>query len=202
MRRLILIIIMLLCPLSNGHARQIPPVEGLEALRTAFAGINDFSAEMTQEKRLSLMKRTITMTGTVRFRKPDLFYLQLAAPYASRMVLRDTVIEQVMDASGGDRNRIVLPPEHGLKRWFDKIATPVTAVPEGMKVQADLTGQVYTVTILPQGTGQVRELVIVFQGDGTIKRLVIGERNGDRAVMTFRKMRRNTGLTERDFRLD
>ncbi|BCS54293.1 outer membrane lipoprotein carrier protein LolA [Geobacter sp. SVR] len=200
MRRLILIIIMLLCPLT-GHARQITPVEGLEALRKAFAGTNDFSAEMTQEKRLSMMKRTITMTGSVRFRKPDLFYLQIAAPYASRIVLRDTVIEQVM-GNDGDRNRIVLPPEQGLKRWFDKIATPVTTVPEGIAVQADRTGQTYTVTILPQGKGQVRELVISFQEDGTVKRLVIVEQNGDRAVMTFRNMRRNTGLTEKDFKLD
>ncbi len=200
MGRLMLVAIILLCSVSLGHARPIAPLDGLEALRKAFAGITDFTADITQEKRLSLMKRTMTMTGTVRFRKPDLFYLEISSPYASRMVLRDNTLEQVM--AGGDRNRMVLPPEQGLKRWFSKIAVPITSVPEGMKVQADVSGPVYTVTIAPQGKGQVRELVITFQEDGTVRRLVIAEQNGDRAVMSFRKVRRNVGLAEKDFRLD
>lgn len=201
MRRLMLTLVMLLCCVSLAQARSLAPLEGLEALRKAFSGITDFTAEITQEKRLSLMKRTMTMTGTVRFRKPDLFYLEIAPPYASRMLLRDSTIEQVM-GNGTERNRIELPPEQGLKRWFSKISVPVSTLPEGMAVQADLTGQVYTVTISPQGKGQIKELIVTFQEDGTVKRLVIGERNGDRAVMTFRKVRRNVGLTEKDFRLD
>ncbi|WP_240731841.1 outer membrane lipoprotein carrier protein LolA [Geobacter sp. FeAm09] len=183
------------------QARQIPAVEGLEVLRKAFTGVTDFTAEISQEKRLSLMKRAMTMNGTVRFRKPDQFYLELNAPYASRMVLRDNTIEQVMGASGG-RNRIVLPPEQGLKRWFTRLATPITTLPEGLGVHADATGPVYTVTIAPRGKGQVRELVITFLDDGTIRKLVIVEQNGDRAVMTFKKVRRNVGLTDRDFRLE
>lgn len=201
MRRLMLTIIILLCCVSTGQARPLAPLEGLEALRKAFSGITDFTAEITQEKRLSLMKRTMTMDGSVRFRKPDLFYLEITAPYASRMLLRDSTIEQVM-GNGSDRNRIVLPPEQGLKRWFSRISVPISSLPEGMAIQADVTGPVYTVTISPQGKGQIKELVVTFQEDGTVKRLIIGERNGDRAVMTFRKFRRNIGLTEKDFRLD
>lgn len=201
MQRLMLTIVMLLCCVSPGQARPLTPLEGLEALRKAFSGITDFTAEITQEKRLALLKRTMTMNGTVRFRKPDLFYLEITSPYASRMLLRDSTIEQVM-GNGSDRNRIVLPPEQGLKRWFSRISVPISSLPEGMAVQADVTGPIYTVTISPQGKGQIRELVVTFQEDGTVKRLVIRERNGDRAVMTFRKVRRNVGLTEKDFKLD
>lgn len=201
MRRLFLALVMLVCFASSGHAVSITPLEGLEALRKAFAGTSDFTAEITQEKRLSLMKRSMTMHGTVRFRKPDLFYLEILPPYKSKMLLRDNSMEQVM-GSGGDRNRIMLPPEQGLKQWFSRISTPVVSLPDGMTVQADLTGALYTVTIMPQGKGQVKELTIAFQEDGTVRRLVIGEQNGDRATMTFRKVRRNTGLTDKDFRLD
>ncbi|MBT1071475.1 LolA family protein [Pelotalea chapellei] len=182
------------------QARPVPPLDGLEALRKAFADVSDFTAEIVQEKRLSLMKRTMTMNGTVRFRKPDLFFMEILSPYPSRLLLRDNVVEQITGT--GDRNRIVLPPEQGLKRWFSKIAEPITVMPEGMKVLADKSGAVYTVTIMPQGKGQVRELVITFQEDGVIKRLVIAEQNGDRAVMTFRKVRKNIRLTEKDFRLE
>jgi len=201
MLRLLLAIFILFGFESSGYAGSIPPLEGLESLRKAFSGTNDFTAEITQEKRLSLMKRTMTMNGTVRFRKPDTFYLEIFPPYKSRMLLRDNSMEQIMGNSS-DRNRIVLPPEQGLKKWFSKLSVPIISLPEGMTVQADLTGSIYTVTITPQGKGQVKELIITFLEDGTVRRLVIGEQNGDRATMTFRKFRRNIGLTDKDFRLD
>lgn len=204
MKRIALLVILFSLVMLSANvleARQIDPRDGLEALRRGFAGMNDFTAEITQEKRLSLMRRTLVSTGTVRFRKPDLFYLEMNPPHASRMVLRDATIEQMI-GSNGERNRIVLSPDQGLKRWLSRLTTPVTAVPEGMSVRADLTAGVYTLTIAPQGKGQIRELVLVFQEDGTIRRLVMTEQNGDTATLTFRKVRRNIGLAERDFRLD
>jgi outer membrane lipoprotein carrier protein len=186
---------------GSADARPIAPLEGLEALRKAFSGITDFSAEINQEKRLTLMKRTMTMSGIVRFRKPDLFYLEIGPPYSSRMLLRDGTIEQAMGNSP-DRSRIFLPPEQGLKRWFSRFSTPFTALPEGMGVTADLTGQLYTVSISPSGKGQIKELTLVFHADGTIKKLIIAEQNGDRSTMTFLKVRRNTGLTDSDFKLN
>jgi outer membrane lipoprotein carrier protein len=196
--------LLLLAFLLNGsicYARTISPVEGLEALRRGFAGISDFTADITQEKRLSLMKRTMVMSGSLRFKKPDLFLMEINPPFSGRMLLRDNIIEQT---SARDKTpiRIALPPEQGLKQWFSKLASPVTALPDGMAVMADLTNSVYTLTIVPKGKGQVKAISIVFLGDGTIKRLIISEQNGDRATMTLKKLRRNVGLTERDFRLE
>jgi len=202
MLRLAMAVLCLVSGLSgSAQAKSIPPLEGLEALRKGFSGISDFTAEITQEKRLKLMKRTMVMTGTVRFRKPDMFFMEINPPYATRLLLRDTVIEQ---SSGreGEKNRIILPPDQGLKQWFSKLASPVTTLPEGVVIQADLTNGLYTLGIAPQGTGQVRELTIAFQEDGTVRRLVITEQNGDRATMTFKKVRRNVGLSGKDFHLD
>lgn len=192
---------LLVCAVSSVNARPIPPLEGLEALRKGFSGISDFSAEITQEKRLSLMKRNMNMNGTVRFRKPDQFFMAINPPYSSRMVLKDSTIE-IAGGPEGKRNRIVLPPEQGLGRWFSKLVAPVTSLPEGVSIQADLSNSVYTLTITPQGKGQVKELVISFLADGTIRRLMILEQNGDRATMTLRNLRRNIGLTDREFRLE
>ena len=198
---LFLLLLTLLLASSPCHARAISAVEGLEALRLGFAGIADFTADITQEKRLSLMKRTMVMSGSLRFKKPDLFFMEINPPFNSRMLLRDNIIEQ---AAGKDKApvRIALPPEQGLKQWFSKLASPVTSLPDGVVVQADLTNSVYTVTIAPAGKGQIKDISIVFLGDGTIRRLVINERNGDRATMALKKVRRNVGLTERDFRLE
>jgi outer membrane lipoprotein carrier protein len=196
-----LLLLALLLNSSPCQARTISPLEGMEALRRGFAGISDFTADVTQEKRLSLMKRTMVMNGSLRFKKPDLFFMEIAPPFSSRMLLRDNVIEQ---SAGKDRapTRIALPPEQGLKQWFSKLAAPVTSLPNGVAIQADLTNSVYTLTIASQGKGQVKDISIIFLADGTIKRLVINEQNGDKSTMTLKKVRRNVGLAERDFRLE
>ena len=186
------------------EARPIAALEGLEALRAGFAGISDFSAEITQEKRLALMRRSMTMSGTVRFKKPDQFFMSLNPPYSSRMVLKDSQLQQIT-GPGGVPNKILLPPDQGLGRWFSKLAMPVTRVPDSVDIQADLTLNVYTIIIRPLGTGQVKgqikEVTVTFLKDGTIRRLVILEQNGDKATMTFKNLRRNIGLTDTDFLL-
>lgn len=198
---LVISVILFAGAVTSVNARPIPPLEGLEALRKGFAGIADFSADITQEKRLSLMKRNMNMNGTVRFRKPDQFFMAINPPYKSRMVLKDSTIE-LAGGPEGKRNRIVLPPEQGLGRWFSKLAAPVTSLPDGVSIQADLSNSLYTLTITPQGKGTVKELIITFLADGTIRRLTILEQNGDRATMTFRNLRRNIGLTDREFSLE
>lgn len=186
---------------SSAQARSIPPLEGLEVLRKGFSGLTDFTADITQEKRLSLMKRNMTMTGKVRFKKPDHFFMEINPPYNSKMVLTDSVIE-IAGGPEARRNRIVLPPDQGLGQWFAKLLAPLTTLPEGVQIQADISGSLYTLTVTPQGKGQVKELTVSFLSDGTIRRLIILERNGDKATMTFKNLRRNIGLTEREFRLD
>jgi outer membrane lipoprotein carrier protein len=196
----VLALCLLLLP-ASGQARPIAPLEGLEALRKGFSGTSDFSAEITQEKRLSIMKRTLVTQGTVRFRKPDLFMLEVKPPYESRLLLRDNVIEQAA-GKGGEHSRIILPPEQSLKQWFLKLAGPVTSLPEGVSIRCDLNGTQYTLSLSPSGQGQIKTLTISFLENGIIQRLVIDEKNGDHATMTFKKMRRNIGLTEKDFRLE
>lgn len=195
------LLMLFMLQVNSVSARSIPATEGLEAFRRGFGTTTDFTADFTQEKQLSLMKKAISMKGRIRFKKPDLFMMEIDPPFAGRMLLKDTVIEQSA-GKGEERTRIVLPPEQGLKHWFAKLATPVTTLPDGVKIRADLTNSLYTLTITPEGKGAVKEIVLAFQADGVIKRFVIYEQNGDRATMTLKKVRRNIGLTERDFLLD
>ena len=201
MKRLLLAVTLLMLCCKGAMAVPVPPLEALEQLRASFAAMQDFTAEISQEKQLAVMKRKLITSGTVRFKKPDLFFMEISPPYATRMLLRDTVMEQTSGREG-EMNRILLPADQGLKHWFTKLTAPLTTLPEGVVIQADLTNGMYTLGIAPQGKGQIRELSITFQEDGTIRRLVITEQNGDRATMTFKKVRRNTGLSEKDFRLD
>jgi outer membrane lipoprotein carrier protein len=82
------------------------------------------------------------------------------------------------------------------------LAKPITAVPEGMEVRADQNGSQTSVTIRPAKNGQLKELTVVLNDDGTVRKLVLEERGGDTTTMTFRKTRKNIGLTDADFRLE
>lgn len=195
------LIMLFVTVVPSAQARSLTPVEGLEALRRSFAGLQDFTAELTQEKQLSIMKKKLVMQGTIRFKKPDRFKMVLDPPYSGVIVLKDTVLEQRLGASG-ERQRIVLPPEQGLGRWIGAVAQPVTSVPEGMEVQAEQVAGLTNVVIRPAKGGQLQELSISLQQDGTVRRLVLVERAGDRTVMTFRKTRKNVGLSDADFRLE
>lgn len=191
----------LLAAASLAHAAAIPPLEGLELARRGFAGLNDFVADVTQEKQVSILKKKLVSSGVVRFRRPDSFFMEIRPPHASRMLLKDNLLTMVFPAEN-IRQQTVLPPDEGLLRWFATLDKPVTKLPEGMDVRADRTGDILSLNLSPKGKRGVKELHVVLQLDGRPRRLVIEEQNRDRTVMTFRNVRKNVGLTEKDFRIE
>lgn len=190
------------CLLSfDASAARITPLEGLELMRKSFAGMNDFTAEITQERQIALMKKKLTSNGVVRFRRPDTFYMEIYSPHASRLLLKDNVMTMLLPAEGV-RQKTVLPPEEGLLRWFSLLDKPVTKLPEGVEVIAEQRGETVTLRIIPKDKKGVRELQLSLHEDGRLKRLTVEEQNRDRTVITFHRLRRNPGLTDKDFRLE
>jgi outer membrane lipoprotein carrier protein len=179
----------------------ITPLEGLELLRKGFGNTTDFMAEITQEKQIALLKRTMTSRGEVRFRRPDMFYMEVYAPYASRLLFKDNVMTMVLPEEG-IREKSTLPQEEGLLHWFSLLDRPVTSLPRGVDVRAERRGDTVTLWIIPESGKGVKELKLTLTADGRLRRLSIEERNRDRTVLTFHRLRRNVGLTEKDFRLE
>jgi outer membrane lipoprotein carrier protein len=196
---LILLFLLLLAAASRASGRL--ELEAMETLRRGFAGSRDFTAEITQEKRLSLMKQTLVSKGLVRFKKPGTFFMELYPPHASRLLLKDNVMLMRL-AEQGVTDRIVLPPDESLTKWLDYLAKPLLSLPEGLDAKAERRGKLWTLQIFPQGKGGVQQLTLNFDLEGTVSRIVIAERNHDRTTLIFSKMRRNVGLQDKDFRVD
>ncbi|RQW82312.1 MAG: outer membrane lipoprotein carrier protein LolA [Geobacter sp.] len=186
---------------TYASASSLSALDGLEMLRKAFVGMNDFTAEITQEKQLSLMKRKMVARGEVRFKKPDTFYMELYSPYSSRVLLKDNSLILKLP-NEGIRQKMTLPPEQGLGRWFKFLDRPVKALPDGFDIRAARRGGIVFLQISPLKKGAMKELQLVFQQGGVLKRLVIEENNRDKTVITFTNMKTNTGLSEKDFHLD
>jgi outer membrane lipoprotein carrier protein len=192
---------MLFADLSSAWAKPINPVDGLELLRKSFAGLNDFTAEITQEKQLVMMKRKLVSSGTVRFKKPDLFFMELNPPHASRLLLKNSTLSLYL-VQEKITQQIVLPPEQSLQRWFGYLAKPVAVLPDGVEVKADQQGDRCTLQITPRSKGQIKAFTLILQEDGRLRKLVIEEQNGDRTTITFNRFQRNQGLADKDFRLE
>ena len=196
----IFLIIFLIMTAGTVAAEPLSPVEGLELLRRGFAGITDFTADITQEKQLSLMKKKLTSTGRVRFRRPGTFFMEIFSPYHSRLLLEKS--DLTIYSAEKNRQKIPLPADEGLGQWFTYLDKPITTLPEGVRMQAERRGDTCTLRIAPQGKKGVRELTLVFLDDGRIRKLVIEEQNGDSNTITFRNMKKNVGLTDQEFRLE
>ena len=201
MKRLLLTMLLVLLVPSALPAAPVPPLEALEQLRNGFADMQDFTAEISQEKQLAVMKKKLVSSGTVRFRKPDLFFMELKAPHGSRMVLRDKTIDLYLP-EGKNRQQIVLPSDEGLKHWLALLSRPITTLPQSIDFKADRVGDTQTLTITPQSKGQVRSFTLTSGSDGRLRKLAIEERNGNRTTITFQKLRPNVGLSEKDFRIE
>jgi outer membrane lipoprotein carrier protein len=178
-----------------------PAVEAMETLRRGFAGTNDFTADITQEKHLSLMKKKMVSKGVVRFRKPDTFFMELLPPHPSRLLLKDNVMTMRLPEQAVTE-KVVLPPEEGLKKWFAFLGKPIISLPEGVEVKAERRGPLWNVRIFPKSKGAVQQLVLTFDLEGKISRIVIDEHNKDQTILSFKNVRRNVGLQERDFKVE
>jgi outer membrane lipoprotein carrier protein len=198
---LVALLLAILFSSATAHAAEIPPLEGLELARKGFAGMTDFTAEITQEKQIALLKKTMTSSGQVRFRRPDTFYMEVYSPYASRLLLKDNILTMLLPAEG-IRQKTVLPPEEGLRHWFLLFDRPVTRLPAGVELRAERRGDTVTLRIIPVGKKGVKELRITLFDDGRPRRLAIEEQNRDRTVITFHRVRKNVGLAEKDFRIE
>lgn len=200
-RSLIPALLGMICVSAIAHAVEIPPQEGLELARKGFAGMTDFTAEITQEKQIALLKKTQTSSGQVRFRRPDTFYMEVYSPYASRLLLKDNILNMFLPTEGV-RQKTVLPPEEGLRHWFSLFDRPVTRPPAGVEIRADRRGDTITLKIIPAAKKGVKEIRITLFTDGRPRRLAIEEQNRDRTIITFQKVRKNVGLEEKDFRIE
>lgn len=200
-RCLIPALLVMLLISASAHAAEISALEGLEMARKGFAGMTDFTAEITQEKQIALLKKTMTSSGQVRFRRPDTFYMEVYSPYASRLLLKDNMLTMFLPTEG-IRQKTVLPAEEGLRHWFSLFDRPVTRLPAGVELRAYRRGDTVTLRIIPTGKKGVKELRITLFDDGRPRRLAIEEQNRDRTVITFNRVRKNVGLAEKDFRIE
>jgi outer membrane lipoprotein carrier protein len=127
--------------------------------------------------------------------------MEVYSPDPSRLLLMDNVLTMFLPEEG-IRQKTVLPRDEGLSRWFRLVDKPLTRLPDGVGVRAERRDGYLTIRITPKEKKGVKEILVTLLEDGRPKRLVIEEQNQDRTVLSFRRVRKNVGLTADDFRID
>jgi outer membrane lipoprotein carrier protein len=197
MRKWLLLLLALLLPAATAAGAD-RALEAMDTLKRGFVGTSDFTADIRQEKQLSLMKKKMVSKGAVRFKKPDTFFMELFPPNGSKLLLKDNVMSTRLTGQGVT-DRVVLPPDKGLRSWFAYLASPANTIPQGVDVAAERHGNQWTMQFVPREKGSVKQLTLNFDTEGRINRIAIEERNSDRTVIVFTNLRRNIGLTDGDF---
>jgi outer membrane lipoprotein carrier protein len=82
----LILVSLLSIPLTAKGATPISADEVVKRLEEVQAKTKDFSADIHQEKKLSLLKDKIVSRGRIRFKKPDKVSIEFFHPESSQMV--------------------------------------------------------------------------------------------------------------------
>ena len=83
---LLVLIFLFLMPFQAMGAQEINVDEVIQRLREVREKTKDFSADLIQEKKISLLKEKVVSKGRIRYKKPDHFFIEFFHPESSQMV--------------------------------------------------------------------------------------------------------------------
>ena len=198
---LLILISLLLVALSAKGAVPMSEEEVVNRLREVQEKTKDFSADLYQEKKLSLLKEKIISRGRIRFKKPNRVYIEFFHPESSQMVFdgktallyfkEEKLAERYSIRSNPIAERYLLfskdPFQEKLARW---------------KILEDRESFL-VMEILPKVKAPlfVKTRLWISKKDGMIVGMEMVEKNGDTTLLRYSNIRVNTGLIDSDFEI-
>jgi outer membrane lipoprotein carrier protein len=190
---------LLFTPLPTMGSEQIGVDEVTQRLRDAREKTNDFSADLFQEKRLSLLKEKLVSRGKIRYKKPDHFFVEFFQPESSQMVFDGrTLLLYFKEEKVAERYHVQTNPMVEKYLLFSK--DPFQEKLASWKIVEDREF-VLVIEILPK----VKEVLFaktrvwVSKKDWMVVGMEMVERNGDTTLFRYSNMKINIGLKESDF---
>lgn len=202
MRRWLLILgYLLLTPILAMGVQQIEVDEVVRRLKETREKTEDFSADLLQEKKIFLLKDKVISRGRIRFKKPDLFFIEFFHPESTQMVFDGkTLLLYFKEEKMAERYQVHANPIVEKYLLFSK--DPFQEEAASWKIVEDL-GSALVIEILPK----VKEVLFVKTRIWVSKKdwMVVGmemvERNGDTTFLRYSNMKINTGLKDSDFKI-
>lgn len=198
---LLILIFLLLTALPVKGAAPVGEEEVVKRLREVQEKTRDFSADLYQEKKLSLLKEKIISRGRIRFKKPNKVYIEFFHPESSQMVFDGkTVLLYFKEEKLAERYSIRSNPIAERYLLFSK--DPFQEKLARWKILEDRESfLIMEITPRVNDPLFVKTRLWVSKRDGMIVGMEMVEKNGDTTLLRYSNMRVNTGLIDSDFEI-
>ena len=198
---LLFLISLLLMPLPIKGATPMGADEVVKRLREVQEKTKDFSADLHQEKKLSLMKEKIVSRGRIRFKKPDKVSIEFLHPESSQMVFDGkTVLLYYKEEKLAERYSLRSNPMAERYLLFSK--DPFQEKLAEWRILEDRESFL-VMEIIPKVKDPlfVKTRLRVSKKDWMVIGMEMIEKNGDTTSIRYSNMKVNIGLTDSDFEI-
>ena len=197
----LILVSLLSIPLTAKGATPISADEVVKRLKEVQAKTKDFSADIHQEKKLSLLKDKIVSRGRIRFKKPDKVSIEFFHPESSQMVFDGkTVLLYYKEEKLAERYSLRSNPIAERYLLFSK--DPFQGKLAEWKILEDRESfLVMEITPRVKDPLFVKTRLRVSKKDWMLIGMDMVEKNGDTTSIRYSNMKVNTGLTESDFEI-
>lgn len=175
--------------------------EIVQRIKEAREKTRDFTADLLQEKRISLLKEKVVSMGRVRFKVPDRIFIELYYPEASQMVFDGkTFLLYLKEEKVAERYRIQGNPV--AERFLLFSRDPFQEQWASWRLVEDREN-VLLMEVLPKAKDSLflKTRLWISKKDWTVTGMELVERNGDTTLLQYFNVRVNTGLTDADFEI-
>ena len=200
-QKVLLLSLFLFVPLQMSEAQQRRVDEVVQHLREAREQTKDFSADLLQEKKISLLKEKVVSKGRIRFKKPDHFFIEFFHPESSQMAFDGkTLLLYFKEEKMAERYRVQGNPMVEKYLLFSK--DPFQEKLAEWKIVEDRES-VLIMEILPRGKEAffVKTRLWISKKDWMVVGMEMVERNGDTTSLRYLNIKMNTGLSDSDFQI-
>jgi len=164
--------------------------------------VEDFTADLIQEKRVSLLREKVISRGVIQFKRPNKVLIELFDPDPSLMVVDGTTLWLYFK-----RERVAQKYRVGdnpmLKRYLMILENPFRdewGKPASIRKEGDFA----VLEVIPGEAETIYAKVTLWVSTQTwlIRKLALYEKGGDFTILSYENIRVNTGIPDSNFTLD
>ncbi len=188
-------------PFASVEAQTLTVDEVVQRTRESREKTKDFSADLLQEKKTSLLKEKVISKGRIRFKKPDKISIEFFHPETSQMVYDGkTFLLYFKEEKMAERYQVQGNPVVEKYLLFSK--DPFQEKLAQWRIVEDRE-TVLALEILPKVKDAlfVKTRMWISKKDWIISGMEMVEKNGDTTTLRYSNMRVNMGLADSDFEI-
>src|SRR4030043_2206102 len=188
-------------PFASTEAQTLTVDEVVQRIRESREKTKDFSADLLQEKKISLLKEKVISKGKIRFKKPDKISIEFFHPETSQMVYDGkTFLLYFKEEKMAERYQVQGNPVVEKYLLFSK--DPFQEKLAQWRIVEDRESFL-VMEILPKVKDPlfVKTRMWISKKNWIITGMEMVEKNGDTTTLRYSNMRVDMGLADSDFEI-